>query len=250
MSTLHTDDGLAWIAGDCQSIMPAMAPDTYDAIITDPPYASGGMTSTARRADPVAKYLQSGTIKQYPTFANDTRDQRSHLLWTTEWMRHALALTRPGGWLMVFSDWRQLPLTSDALQLAGWTWIGIVTWDKTEACRPHKGAFRNQAEYVLIATKGQRSPILPVYPAGVYRSRLTPADKYHLTGKPIDLMSHLMTVLPPSSNILDPFAGSGTTLLAARASGHRATGIELSPEYTSIAHTRLWPAPDPIPNAA
>ncbi|MEG0334711.1 MAG: DNA methyltransferase [Akkermansia sp.] len=95
-------------------------------------------------------------------------------------------------------------MTSDAIQLSEWTWKNIVTWDKTEACRPKKGLFRNQAEYVLIASKGSPSPILP-----------------------------------PASNILDPFAGAGSTLIAAHKAGHKSTGIELSPEYFEIAKKRI-----------
>lgn len=231
------------------TIMPRLKAEIYDAVITDPPYASGGMSSASRKADPVKKYQNSGTRKHYPSFDNDTRDQRAHLLWMTEWMRESLILTKQGGWLMAFTDWRQLPLTSDAAQLAGWTWVGIVTWDKTSCCRPQKGLFRSQAEYVVIGIKGKRGEILPVYPEGVFRTYLSPQDKYHLTGKPVDLMEHLMTVLAPGASILDPFAGSGTTLLAARNKGHRATGIELSFEYSTIARTRLWPA-DPQVDAA
>lgn len=241
-TTLLPTNDLEWINGDCMQIMPRMNTNTFDAVITDPPYASGGLSSSARRADPIKKYQQSGTQKHYPSFDNDTRDQRAHLLWTTEWMREALTLTKQGGWLMTFTDWRQLPLTSDAAQLAGWTWVGIVTWDKTEQSRPQKGMFRNQAEYIIVGTKGKRQDIQPAYPAGVYRTPIFPKDKFHLTGKPIPLMEHLMTILAPSSNILDPFAGSGTTLLAARNKGHRATGIELSTEYSTIAQTRLWPS--------
>lgn len=60
-----------------------------------------------------------------------------------------------------------------------------------------------------------------------------------MTGKPVALMEHLMTVLPAQSKILDPFAGSGSTLAAAQNLGHAATGIELSPEYYRIACNRL-----------
>lgn len=105
--------------GDCMSLMMTMPEASYDAVITDPPYASGGLSTAARAQDPRVKYQQSGTRKYYPTFSNDTRDQRTHLMWSVRWMEQALRLTRPGGWLMVFSDWRQLPLTSDALQIAG-----------------------------------------------------------------------------------------------------------------------------------
>ena len=48
-------------------------------------------------------------------------------------------------------------------------------------------------------------------------------------------MRHLMTVLPPGSRVLDPFMGSGTTLVAARDLGHVAHGIDLSPDNVRIA---------------
>lgn len=219
--------------------MPGLQTQSYDAIITDPPYASGGMTTAERKASPASKYISSC---KHLSFEADTRDQRSHLMWSILWMSEAFRLTRHGGWLMCFSDWRQLPTTSDALQVAGWTWRSIVTWDKTEACRPHQGMFRNQAEFILIATRGSigREQDRPrVFPAGVFRHYLKPGDKQHLTGKPVPLMAHIMSVIPPQSSILDPFAGSGTTILAAQQMGHTAHGIELSPDYTRIARSRL-----------
>ena len=227
------------IQGDCLPFMKAMPDASFDAVITDPPYASGGLTTADRKASPVRKYISRD---RHPSFDSDTRDQRSHFMWSVMWMAEALRLTREGGWLMVCSDWRQLPTTSDALQVAGWTWRSIVVWDKTEACRPHQGIFRNQTEFVLVATRGsigkeQERP--RVFPAGVFRHYLKPADKHHLTGKPVPLMAHLMTVLPAQSKILDPFAGSGSTLAAAQNLGHVATGIELSPEYYRIACNRL-----------
>lgn len=78
-----------------------------------------------------------------------------------------------------------------------------------------------------------------VFPAGVFRYYLKPTDKHHLTDKPVPLMAHLMEILPPSSVILDPFAGSGTMIAAARQQGHTAHGVELSPEYARIARGRL-----------
>ncbi len=216
-----------------------MAADSYDAIITDPPYASGGLTTTERKKSPAVKYFSDC---KFIAFEADSRDQRSHYMWSVLWMTEALRITRKGGWLMVFTDWRQLPLISDALQVSGWTWRGIVTWDKTEASRPHQGIFRNQSEFVLFAVKGD----LPkecnrpkVFPAGVFCHYLKPAEKMHLTGKPLALMAHLMTVLKPNSMVLDPFAGSGTTIAAAQALGHTAHGIELSPDYARIARERL-----------
>lgn len=227
------------IQGDCLNLMREMPDAVFDAIITDPPYASGGLTTADRRASPVCKYISSN---RYPSFDFDTRDQRSHFLWSVLWMAEALRLTREGGWLMVCSDWRQLPTTSDALQVAGWTWRSVVVWDKTEASRPHQGLFRNQSEFVLVATRGnlgKKQDRPHVFPAGVFRHYFKPSDKFHVTGKPVPLMVHLMSVLSEQSRILDPFAGSASTLAAARDLGHSATGIEISPEYYRIACDRL-----------
>ena len=98
--------------------------------------------------------------------------------------------------------------------------------------------FRNQSEFILIATRGSigKEQDRPrVFPAGVFRHYLKSSDKMHLTGKPVPLMRHLMTVLPPGSRVLDPFMGSGTTLVAARDLGHVAHGIDLSPDNVRIA---------------
>ncbi|AKJ28785.1 DNA-methyltransferase [Caldimonas brevitalea] len=62
----------------------------------------------------------------------------------------------------------------------------------------------------------------------------------HPTVKPTDLMRYLCRlVTPPGGTVLDPFAGSGSTLKAAELEGFNAIGIELSPEYIEIARRRI-----------
>lgn len=58
--------------------------------------------------------------------------------------------------------------------------------------------------------------------------------------KPVALMEQLITlVTPPGGLVLDPFAGSGTTLVAAARLGIRCAGIELNPEYGEIIEARV-----------
>jgi site-specific DNA-methyltransferase (adenine-specific) len=62
----------------------------------------------------------------------------------------------------------------------------------------------------------------------------------HSTVKPVDLMRWLCRlVTPPGGLVLDPFAGSGSTGIAALAEGFRFIGIEISPEYATIAKRRI-----------
>jgi len=68
----------------------------------------------------------------------------------------------------------------------------------------------------------------------------------HPTVKPLKLMRYLVRlVTPPGGVVLDPFAGSGTTLVAAKEEGFGYIGIELEPEYVEIAEARLAAAERP-----
>lgn len=64
-------------------------------------------------------------------------------------------------------------------------------------------------------------------------------DKFHLTGKPTALLNHLVQIAPPGGKILDPFAGSATTLVAASQAGRQSVGIERELDYCKIAAGRL-----------
>ena len=72
------------------------------------------------------------------------------------------------------------------------------------------------------------------------RLRTQARRNFHPTVKPLDLMRWLVRlVTPPDGIVLDPFMGSGTTLKAARAEGHKSIGIDLEPEHCEIAWGRL-----------
>lgn len=74
--------------------------------------------------------------------------------------------------------------------------------------------------------------------------RASPKANTHPTVKPVDLMRWLVRlVTPPGGTVLDPFAGSGTTLVAARLEGFAAVGIEMTADYLPIIEGRLaWAA--------
>lgn len=221
------------------------------AVVTDPPYSSGGFTRGDRMGAAVNKYVLTGTQIERPDFAGDNRDQRGYLKWCTIWLDEALRVTEPGGSLLVFTDWRQIAVTIDAVQCGGWVWRGVVPWDKGEGTRPRRGGFRSQAEYVVWATAGPLREDHEVYlpgflhvvddepAAGWIHHPVEQNDKHHITGKPTSLMRELVKITPPGSLVLDPFAGSGTTGVAALREGRRFWGVEKMGEYAEIARARL-----------
>ena len=226
--------------GDALTLLPTFEAGSFDALITDPPYASGGLTAAERRLPPSVKYQQSGQRLRWSDFPGDERDQRSHLRWMVLWLSECHRLLRDGSPVCLFTDWRQLPLTTDALQCAGFIWRGVLVWDKGAGVRPCLGRPRNQAEYVVWGSRGamprdRHAPVLP----GVIQEPVRKADKHHMTGKPTALMRQLVRICEPGGRILDPFAGSGTTLLAAQLEGYRWAGCEMTSHYAGIAQERL-----------
>ena len=155
--------------GDALRVLTTLTDASVDAVLTDPPYSSGGQSMSARQADPAQKYQQSGTKRQYPPMLGDNKDQRSWILWSTLWLSECWRIAQDGAPLMVFTDWRQLPALTDAVQAAGWAWRGIVAWDKRSA-RPQIGRFRQQCEYVLFASKGRFAAPTRACLPGVYLS--------------------------------------------------------------------------------
>jgi DNA modification methylase len=76
-------------------------------------------------------------------------------------------------------------------------------------------------------------------PAKLYRRRVVGYEKHHPTQKPVELMEWCLGFLPSYEATLDPFMGSGTTLVACAKLGRRGIGIELDPDYFEIACERV-----------
>ena len=232
------DDRWTILHGDVMHIVPHMTKAVFDAVITDPPYASGGASQTAKNRSTTEKYSSLRGGKALPDFDSDQMDQRSWTRWTCEWLQMVRAACKPGAPICLFIDWRQLPSMTDALQWAGWIWRGIAVWDKPSG-RPQRGRFRQQAEFIVWGSNG-KLPLernvgcLP----GVFR-QANPANRIHVTEKPLQLMRDVVQICEQGGRILDPFAGSGTTILAAVQEGYEAVGIELSATYFQLGTRRV-----------
>ena len=228
--------------GNCLQALEDL-PANFEALITDPPYSSGGRTAGERQKPPSEKYVQGGgnQAAYNVDFAGEMMDARSWAFWCAQWLELARAKVKPGGYAMVFTDWRQLPALTDAIQIAGWQWRGVIAWDKGLGARgPHKGYFRHQCEYVVWASNGHlpKSSHGGPWP-GCYKAPVIVKDKVHMTGKPVALMRDLVAVVPPGGHVLDPFMGSASTGMACIETGRLFTGIEVTQHYYDVSVRRL-----------
>ena len=231
-------NGITFFHGDCLLRLKELSTESVDAVLTDPTYSSGGLSLAVKQQAPAKKYQLSGTKKSYPPMLGDNKDQRSFTVWAILWLSECWRIARDGAPLMVFTDWRQLPSVTDAIQGAGWLWLGIVPWNK-RSCRPSIGRFRQQCEYVVFGSKGklkaETSKCLP----GLYDHPVIPQHKVHITGKPVDLFAELLEASRPGGTVLDPFIGGGTTALAALKTGRKCIGVELSKDYFDLSVGRI-----------
>jgi DNA modification methylase len=84
-------------------------------------------------------------------------------------------------------------------------------------------------------------------PAKLFRKHVVSIEKYHPTTKPTDLMMWCLQFFPEADLILDPFCGSGTTLVAAKMLGRRYIGVDIEKKYCDIAEERLRNTTPPLP---
>lgn len=226
------------LRGDSLLALRDLPAESVDALITDPPYSSGGAFRGDRQAQSSAKYVSTSTETEYPEIVGDNRDQRAYLAWCSLWLAECLRIARDGAFVALFTDWRQLPTTTDALQAGGWCWRGIASWCKPSA-RPQMGRPSQSSEFVVWGSKGAL-PLergCPVVSGHWLES--SPREREHMTEKPIGVMRDLAKLCVPGGTILDPFAGAATTGVAALLEGRSFVGLEASVEYFTIAERRL-----------
>jgi site-specific DNA-methyltransferase (adenine-specific) len=234
MRPYYADDLVTIYHGDAFDVLPTLS--GIGAVVTDPPYSSGGAFRGDRANSTVTKYVNSDTWAYRPDFAGDNRDQRSFLAWCALWMNAARQASEPGAVLASFIDWRQLPTMTDAVQAGGWTWRNVAVWHKP-GIRMQKGRFSSSAEFVVYATNGPVSLDGRGSPQNVIAAQPVD-DKQHIAEKPVEVMRWLLQVVPASAVVLDPFMGSGSTLVAAKDFGHRVVGIDVDERYCEMAAVR------------
>jgi site-specific DNA-methyltransferase (adenine-specific) len=240
MKPYYADDHVTLYLGDALAVLREMPAASVDAVITDPPYSSGGQFRGDRATSTSTKYTR-GDVYRAAEFSGDNRDQRSFGYWCALWLGEALRVAKPGAVLAVATDWRQLPTMTDAIQAGGWVWRGIASWAKDNP-RPQLGRPAAACEFFVWGTAGSRAIEGEALPGWWFTKPLRGEQRLHQTEKPLEVVRDLVRVAPPQGVVLDPFAGSSTTGVAALLEGRTYIGVELSQHYAEVSRDRLLAA--------
>jgi site-specific DNA-methyltransferase (adenine-specific) len=231
-----------WVhEGEALAVLRLFPDASIDCLATDSPYSSGGFTRGDRAAGTVAKYSKA-ELRPQAAFAGDNRDQHAFHFWCCLWLSEALRAAKEGAPVVLFTDWRQLPVTTDALQAGGWVWRGVWPWVKPQrTTRPQMGRFAAGAEFAVWGTKGDSPDRKDVgcLPGWIECASPMGEDRLHLTPKPVPVMERAVSICPPGGLVLDLFAGSGPTAEACLATGRRCIVVEQDPAHAKTIRTRI-----------
>lgn len=236
----YQDERATLLQGESWRVLMQQPDDSADLVLADPPYSSGGQFRGDRVQATGTKYMSSDSSRQaIADFSGDNRDQRSFTTWAAMWLGESHRILKPGRACVVFTDWRQMPAVTDALQAGGFVWRGILTWDKVGG-RPGPGIANGRTEFAVWGTKGPIDLGTECYLAGIQRHAIQRDERdLHQTPKPISLLAELCKLAPAGGLVVDPFAGSGSVAVAALKTGRRSLSIEMSPVHAATAAGRL-----------
>ncbi|MGH8209908.1 MAG: DNA methyltransferase [Steroidobacteraceae bacterium] len=199
--------------GDCTQVLQGLPGESIDAVITDPPY--------------FVRYRPRSGL----TIANDI-DPASVLGAFTDIYR----LLKPDSFCVCFYGWNRVDAFFRAWTEAGFQPVGHLVWTKSYASSVRYVEVRHEAAYLLA--KGR--PAKPAAPLPDVQPWEYTGNVAHPTEKAVSVLRPLVESFAPADGVvLDPFAGSGSTLVAAALSGRRYVGIELEEKYCQLARRRL-----------
>ena len=228
-------------ATDPEVLRRLMRDDEARLVFTDQPYNV-----------PISGHVTGGAHREFEMASGELSDAE-FAAFNAAWIGAALPHLSNGGMLATFIDWRGLMSVSAAALNAGLSQLNLVVWAKTNAGMG--SLYRSQHEMLPLFKKGATAHVnnvdlgrkgrwrsnLWTYPgASTIGSDARRGLQHHPTVKPVTMLLDAMLDLTSRGDIvLDPFLGSGSTLMAAEKAHRVCRGIELDPLYVDVIARRF-----------
>ena len=233
-NVLGVEPGDMWLCGehrvlcaDCkrpESVALVMDGEDVAVVVTDPPYCSGGFQESSKGA---------GTWGKIAADNLSTRGYQALITAALEAARTQAAY--------IFTDWRMWTPLLDVMESCGVAARSMIVWDKKHPAMGN--LWRNQHELVMYGCRSGGTRMKGIGARGNVIQCSRTKNELHYTQKPVEL---LMGILDQDSksqrekcSVLDPFAGSGSTLIACEKMGRKARCIDVEPHFVDVM-VRRW----------
>lgn len=208
--------------GDCLDVLPELEAESFDAVVTDPPFSINTKSDGTGKLDPWA-------------------DKMNAARWYVSWLSEGRRLIKPAGALWSCLNWRSLTVFDRASATLGWSIESMLVWDKKWIGPGGCVGLRPSYEMVSLWAGSRFSiedrglPDIQPFPWSSQKPSGHPAEK------PVALGRWLVqnTIRSGDGLVLDMFAGSGTFGEAALSLGHRFVGVEMNERWAESVARRL-----------
>ena len=218
--------------GDCREHLPQLGSESVDLVVTDPPYNTG--------------LTAGGTRLRH--FFDDALTPAAYRALARTVSAELFRVLKDNRAAYVFMNWKSLGVWLDALAAGGFRLKNCVVWDKVL----HGLNYQNYAyshEFLIFAVKGRFHPrnrgrgddsFKDLWRINRAARQESAAAPHHETMKPFEVVRRpIEHASEPGDLVLDPFAGSGTTCVVAKALDRRYLAIERDPGYYRLCLRRL-----------
>ncbi len=242
------DGSWTLVKGDCREVMAKIPDRSIDLVFADSPYflSNGGTACKGGQRVEVGK----GAWDESQGVAVDH-------IFHLQWLEQVREILKPTGTCWISATHHALFSIGFAMQKLGFHVLNLVTWAKPNAapnlaCR----MFTHSTEHLIWASPFESAPLAHTFNYGDMKAATgkqmrdfwnmptTPASEkihgHHPCQKPEGLLDRIILASSrPGDLILDPFVGSGTSVVVARTLGRRAIGIDMDPQWLELTRRRL-----------
>jgi len=212
--------------GDVRDVLKKLKSESFNLLLTDPPYKviSGGSGGKGSPCGMLSK--NDGKIFTHNDINFD------------EWVPECYRVLKPNSHAYIFTNLLNLRALMDACEKAGFKIHNILVWEKNNAT-PNRWYMKN-CEFVLFLYKGKAKSINDCGSKMVEKYDNIIGTKTHETEKPVDLLKrYILNSSEEDDWVLDPFAGSGSTAVAALNCNRKVFTIEIDSKYIPNIKNRL-----------
>ena len=216
---MQEGDGWRMYLGDSVELLPTFSVGTFNAVVTDPPYGINTKSDGEGKLNPWADLCNAA-------------------LWYSIWIREARRALTADGCLWSFLNWRSMVTFQKAACDIKWPIESLLVWDKQWIGPGGSRGLRPSYEMVALWS----GPEFSIEDRGLPDIQRFQWSSFKPSGHPAEKPTELCKWLIQQSGatrVLDPFAGSGTTGIAALETGAMFTGIEIDEHWFRVACNRL-----------
>jgi modification methylase len=227
------------VCGDILKVIKQIPDETVDLVVTSPPYNLKNSTGNGMKDGRGGKWANAALQKGY-SHHHDNMPHDEYVQWQRKCLRQMFRVLKEDGAIFYNHKWRvQNGLLQDRYDIVkGFPVRQVIIWRRKGGLNFNPGYFLPTYEVIYLIAKPKFKLVPKANAFGDVWEFTQEMNNLHPAAFPVNLIARIISSTT-GKVVLDPFMGSGTAAIAARALERDYIGIEISPEYCAMAQDRL-----------